>query len=60
LIGETIQPIPAELVQPERVDCEYVRNGVVTLFMIFMSLLAWRSVWVTQRRTAKDFAEVLC
>jgi len=27
--------------------------------MVFLPLLAWRSVWVTQRRTAKDFAEVL-
>ena len=53
------QPIPAEPGQPERVDYEYVRNGVATLFMIFMPLLAWRSVWVTERRTAKDFAQVL-
>ena len=59
LIGETIQPIPAEPGQPERFDYEYVRNGVATLFMVFMPLLAWRSVWVTERRTAKDFAEVL-
>jgi len=59
LIGETIQPIPAEPGQPERFDYEYVRNGVATLFMVFRPLLAWRSVWVTERRTAKDFAEVL-
>ena len=59
LIGETAQPLPAEPGQPERVDYEYVRNGVATLFMIFLPLLAFRSVWVTARRTAKDFAEVL-
>jgi len=59
LIGEVIQPIPAEPGQPERIDYEYVRNGVATLFLVFMPLIAWRSVWVTQRRTAKDFAEVL-
>jgi hypothetical protein len=59
LIGETVQPIPAAPGQPERFDFEYVRNGVATLFMIFMPLLAFRSVWVTERRTAKDFAEVL-
>jgi hypothetical protein len=59
LIGETIQPVPAEPGQPERFDYEYVRNGVATLFMVFMPLLALRSVWVTQRRTAKDLAEVL-
>jgi DDE superfamily endonuclease len=59
LIGETVQPIPAEPGQPERFDYEYVRNGVATLFMIFLPLLALRSVWVSERRTAKDFAEVL-
>jgi hypothetical protein len=59
LIGETIRPIPAASGQPERVDYEYVRNGVATLFMLFMPLLAFRTVWLTQRRTAKDFAEVL-
>jgi len=59
LIGEAIEPVPARPGQPERVDHEYVRNGVATLFMVFMPLLAFRSVWVTERRTAKDFAEVL-
>jgi hypothetical protein len=59
LIGEVIQPIPAGPGQPERVDYEYVRNGVATLFMVFMPLVAFRSVWVTERRTAQDFAEVL-
>ena len=59
LIGETIQPIPAGPGQPGRIDYEYVRNGVATLFMLFMPLMAWRSVWVTERRTAKDLAEVL-
>ena len=50
---------PAGPGQPGRVDYEYVRNGVATLFMLFMPLMAWRSVWVTERRTAKDLAEVL-
>ena len=31
LIGEVRQPIPAELGQPERFDCEYRRNGTVNL-----------------------------
>jgi hypothetical protein len=59
LIGETVRPVPAEPGQPERVDYEYVRNGTANLFMLFMPLLAFRSVWVTERRTALDFAEVL-
>jgi DDE superfamily endonuclease len=59
LIGEAVQPVPAGPGQPGRVDYEYVRNGVATLFMVFMPLVGFRSVWVTERRTAKDFAEVL-
>ena len=59
LIGETIQPIPAAPGQPERVDYEYVRNGTANLFMVFQPLIGWRDVIVTERRTAKDLAEVL-
>jgi hypothetical protein len=59
LIGETVRPVPASPGRPERVDYEYVRNGTANLFMVFMPLLAWRSVHVTERRTALDFAEVL-
>jgi len=59
LIGETIQPIPAEPGQPERVDYEYVRNGTANLFMVFQPLIGWRDVIVTERRTAVDLAEVL-
>jgi hypothetical protein len=59
LIGETVQPLPAEPGQPERFDYEYVRNGTVNLFLVSEPLLGWRHVEVTQRRTAQDFAEVL-
>jgi hypothetical protein len=59
LIGEVVQPIPAQPGQPERFDYEYVRNGTANLFMVFEPLLGWRAVHVTERRTAKDFAEVL-
>jgi DDE superfamily endonuclease len=59
LIGETRQPLPPEPGQPERYDYEYVRNGTANLFMISEPLLGWRAVQVTERRTAKDFAEVL-
>jgi hypothetical protein len=59
LIGEMAQPLPAEPGQPERFDYEYVRNGTGNLFMISEPLLGWRAVKVTQRRTAKDFAEVV-
>ena len=60
LVGEVIEPIPAEPGQPERVDYEYTRNGTANLFMISEPLLGWRAVKVTERRTAVDFAEVVC
>ena len=59
LIGEAVQPIPASPGQPERVDYEYTRNGTANLFMVSQPLIGWRDVHVTERRTAKDFAEVL-
>jgi DDE superfamily endonuclease len=59
LVGEVIQPLPAQAGQPERFDYEYVRNGTANLFMISEPLLGWRHVQVTERRTAKDFAEVV-
>jgi len=59
LIGEVAQPIPAEPGQAQRFDYEYVRNGTANLFMITEPFLGWRSVWVTDRRTAKDFALVV-
>jgi len=59
LIGETVLPLPAEPGQPERFDYEYERKGTANLFMISEPLLGWRAVHVTERRTAKDLAEVL-
>jgi len=59
LVGEVVQPVPAAPGQPERFDYEYVRNGTANLFMVSEPLLGWRHVEVTERRTAKDFAEVL-
>jgi hypothetical protein len=59
LVGEVAQPLPPEPGQPERFDYEYVRHGTANLFLISEPLLGWRHVAVTERRTAKDFAEVL-
>jgi hypothetical protein len=59
LVGEVTQPLPAGPGQPERFDYEYVRNGTANLFMISEPLWGWRHVAVTERRTAKDLAEVL-
>jgi transposase len=59
LVGETRVPLPPRPGQPERYDYEYVRNGTANLFMVFQPLLGVRWVTVTERRTAKDLAEVL-
>ena len=59
LIGEAVVPIPAQPGQVARIDHEYVRNGVMNLFMITMPLLGWRAVRVTDHRTMTDFAEVI-
>ena len=59
LVGEVRQPLPPEPGQPERFDYEYVRNGTANLFMVSEPLVGWRAVQVTERRTAKDYAEVL-
>ena len=37
-------------------DCEYVRNGVANLFMVFEPFAGQREVNVTDRRTKKDYA----
>ena len=59
LVGETVQPLPPEPGQPERFDYEYVRNGTANLFMLSEPLVGWRHVMVTDRRTARDFAEAV-
>ena len=59
LIGEVRTPVSAAPGQVAHYDCEYVRNGVANLFMIFEPLAGQREVEVTDRRTKKDYAECL-
>jgi hypothetical protein len=56
LIGEVRTPIPGKSGQPTRIDDEYVRNGVVEIFMEVEPLAGKRHVAVTERRTRKDWA----
>ena len=51
--------IPAAPGQPERVDYEYRRCGVVDLFVAFEPLACKRVVKLTNTRTAADFAHFL-
>ena len=59
LIGDVRQPIPAAPGQLERYDCEYRRNGTTNLFVLLDVHRPWRRVKVTDRRTARDFAECM-
>ncbi len=59
LIGEVRSPVPAVPGQVAHYDCEYVRNGVANLFMIFEPLAGRREVEMTDRRTKKDYAQCL-
>ena len=56
MIGEVREPIPCAPGRPERVDDEYVRNGVAEIFMEVEPLAGRRHVAVTERRTRKDWA----
>ncbi len=59
LIKEVRTPLPMKPGQPERFDYEYERNGTANLFMMFAPLEGWREVKVTDRHTARDYAQVL-
>lgn len=57
LIGEVHASQPAVPGRVERIDPEYVRNGVATLFLEVAPLAGKRHVQVTDRRTRCDWAE---
>ena len=56
---ETRTPLPTRPGHVAGYDFEYVRNGTASPFMITAPLEGWRHVKVTDRRTRRDFAEVL-
>lgn len=53
------EPMPLKPSQIERVDSEYVRGGVGTMFMLSAPLEGWREVLTTERKTRQDYAQVL-
>ena len=57
LISEVSQPITVAPGQPERIDYEYVREGVCTVWMFVEPLGGWRNVPVTVCKTAVDWAQ---
>lgn len=59
LVAETRKAIPVEPGKSKRVDAEYRRCGTASVFMLNAPLEGKRHVRVRQRRTRKDFAEVI-
>jgi len=57
LIAETCTPLSLAAGRPPRVDYEYIRAGVCTVWMFVEPLAGWRTVPVTARKTAVDWAE---
>jgi hypothetical protein len=56
LLAETRPPQPPVPGYPARHDSEYVRGGVVNLFLVCEPLQGWRQVRVSDQRTRLDWA----
>ena len=56
LLGESRPPLPPEPGRPARRDPEYVRAGVVNLFLATEPLRGWRDVQASEQRARRDFA----
>ena len=56
LVGEVREPLPVEPGQPERIEHEYVRNGVAQVFLEVEPLTGRSHVEATERRTRQDWA----
>lgn len=59
LVKETVEVVPAKPGQPQRQDYQYERNGTANLFMVCEPMIGRRTVAVTHRRTAVDYAHLL-
>ncbi len=56
LLADVRSPLPLSPGQPPRHDPEYVRGGVVNLFIVTEPLRGWRAVRVSTQRTRIDWA----
>ncbi len=59
LLSEVRPPTAVAPGQPARHDPEYVRGGVVNLFLATEPLRGWRTVLVSAQRTRLDFAHCI-
>jgi hypothetical protein len=59
LLGDVAAPLPPAPGRPARQDAEYVRAGVVNLFLACEPLRGWRQVTVSNQRARADFARAI-
>ena len=59
LIGEVREPLPARPGQAQKIEHEYVSNGVAQIFLEVEPLSGRRHVEVGERRTRKDWARFI-
>ena len=59
LIGEVREPLPARPGEAQKIEHEYVRNGVARIFLEVEPLGGRRHVEVSERRTRKDWARFI-
>jgi hypothetical protein len=59
LVSEVRPALPVAPGRPARDDYEYRREGTCNLFIFCQPLAGWRHVEVTDRRTARDFAQCM-
>lgn len=55
LLGDKIEPLPMKAGKEKKVDSEYQRNGVASVFLAFEPLTGKRLVRVYPRRTKSDY-----
>jgi len=59
LISHSRPTLPLRPGDSEKVDFEYVREGTCNVFMFVEPLGGWRSVFVSQTKTAMDWARYI-
>ena len=59
LISHSRPTLPLRSGSSEKVDFEYVREGTCNVFMFVEPLGGWRSVYVSQTKTAMDWARYI-
>jgi len=59
VLADTRGPLPPAPGRSARHDPEYVRDGVVNLFLVSEPLRGWRQVRISQQRTRLDWAHCI-